>query len=136
MNARLIIAILTSLLDDVIIVAIIIWGLPELGVHVPLVAIILVLVVLTTYSVLTFRFGSRVLRAKPLAGLTSMLEMKGLAIGRLNPKGTVKLQGEIWAARAESGEIDSGERIEVVGQEGLKLVVRAVPKKAGPQTDK
>ena len=31
MNARLIIALLTSLLDDVIIVAIIVWGLPELG---------------------------------------------------------------------------------------------------------
>jgi membrane-bound ClpP family serine protease len=126
MNVRLIVAILTSLLDDFIIVAIILWGLPEIGIHVPLIGIILVLVVLTVYSVVTFRFGSRILRKKPLAGLTTMLELKGKALSQLNPVGTVKIQSELWAAKSEDGKIEAGCPVVVVGQDGLSLIVRSV----------
>jgi len=43
----------------------------------------------------------------------------------LNPRGTVKAQGEIWNARDVDGKtIEEGEDVKVVGQEGLELLVR------------
>lgn len=42
----------------------------------------------------------------------------------LAPEGTVLLQSEDWTAVAEEGNISAGEKVEVVGVEGLKLHVR------------
>ena len=40
-------------------------------------------------------------------------------------KGTIKLQGEIWNARALAGEqIPKGEKVEVIDREGLTLIVK------------
>jgi membrane-bound ClpP family serine protease len=123
MNVRLILAILVSLIDEAIIVALILWGLPRLGINIPLPWLIVILVLLAIYAVFSFRIGSRILRKKPVPGLSSMVGMRGKAINSLSPEGLVRIGGEIWKARADSGEISADAEIEVVGQEGLSLVV-------------
>ena len=42
----------------------------------------------------------------------------------LAPEGVVKVRGELWKAAAANGEIETGKRVEVVGLEGLKLLVK------------
>ncbi len=43
----------------------------------------------------------------------------------LNPRGTVKAQGELWNAREVDGQtVEEGEQVKVVGQEGLELLVK------------
>lgn len=47
----------------------------------------------------------------------------------LVPRGTVKMRGELWQARSEDGSpVKVGASVEVVGQEGLTLIVRQVGK--------
>jgi membrane-bound serine protease (ClpP class) len=59
-------------------------------------------------------------------GAESMAGRIGVARGAIAPAGQVQLGGEQWTAELAPGEapIDSGERVEVVTVQGLKLIVR------------
>ena len=67
---------------------------------------------------------TRVLRKQAALGLPSMLGTHGKVASALAPEGYVRIKGELWSATAEEGAIDIGEETTVVGEEGLKLVVR------------
>lgn len=123
-NGRINFAVVIDLLDEAVIVAVIIFGLPLLGVHVPLYVNILIGAAFLMYCVAFYVIGSRVLRKKPLSGFTSMVGTAGRVVNRLNPEGLVRIGSELWQAKAESGTIDAGTDIIVNGQRGLKLVVR------------
>ena len=62
-------------------------------------------------------------RSKPTLGLEGMLGKIGDVRTKLNPAGKVFVQGELWNAEAD-GEIDTGEKVEIVGCQGLNLKVR------------
>ena len=61
--------------------------------------------------------------AKPTLGFEGLIGEVGEARTKLSPTGKVFVHGEYWNAQAE-GEIDVGEKIEVVGSEGMNLNVR------------
>jgi membrane-bound ClpP family serine protease len=48
----------------------------------------------------------------------------GTTVTDLSPEGLVLLGGEQWSARSVEGGVGSGERVEVVGRDGLRLLVR------------
>jgi membrane-bound ClpP family serine protease len=123
-NPRLIIAIVSTLLDETIIVAVIILGLPKLGVQLPLFVIILICSGFLIWAVGLYTIGSKILRKKPLPGFTNMVGVEGRVVKRLAPQGFIRVQGELWESRAENGVIEAGTDIVVVSQNGLKLVVR------------
>lgn len=60
---------------------------------------------------------------KPVAGSRGMVGEMGQAMTRLAPEGKVFVHGEIWDAQSEE-VIEEGERVEVVGIQGLTLRVR------------
>jgi membrane-bound serine protease (ClpP class) len=62
-------------------------------------------------------------KAKPTLGLEGMLGEIGDVRAKLNPAGKVFVRGELWNAEAD-GEIDMGEKVEIVGYQGLNLKVR------------
>jgi membrane protein implicated in regulation of membrane protease activity len=128
MNTRLILALITSLIDEVIIVAAILWGLPHWGIHIPWWGITLICLAFAAYAYLTFRIGSRILRKKPVSGFTDMIGMSGKALHDLNPRGMVRVNSEIWEARTAGERIPIGTDIIVVAQDGMKLMVRAKEK--------
>jgi len=76
------------------------------------------------YTVITYRMGSRALRRKPIPGLLDMAGSEGKAVSPLAPEGMVRIKGELWMAKSAGGKIDTGEEVTVVGQDGLKLIVR------------
>ncbi len=56
---------------------------------------------------------------------TFMIPEKGRVSRALNPRGTVRAQGELWNAREVEGKVvEEGEEVQVVGQDGLELVVK------------
>jgi membrane-bound ClpP family serine protease len=124
MNARLIMTIFTNLLYEAIIVALLIWGLPRLGIHIPLYGITLICLAFLIYAVVLFIIGSRTLRKKPLPGFTTMVGLEGQVVSRLAPDGILRIEGELWNARAENSTIEVGSEVIVVRQYGLKLAVR------------
>ncbi|MET0500512.1 MAG: NfeD family protein, partial [Candidatus Binatia bacterium] len=62
-------------------------------------------------------------KSKPTLGLDGMLGEIGDVRAKLNPAGKVFVRGELWNAEAD-GEIDKGEKVEIVGYQGLNLKVR------------
>jgi membrane-bound serine protease (ClpP class) len=124
MKVRLIVAILSTLLEEIILAAIILFGLPKLGIQLPPWVLIVLMSALVAFAVFTYRKGSRALKRAPVGGLTAMLGSEGMVVSPLAPEGLVRIKGELWTAKSASGEIGANVVVTVVGQEGLKLVVR------------
>lgn len=123
MTGRLILAIISTILEETAIAVIVLWGLPEIGVHIPLPGLIALMVVWGTYSVITYRMGSRALEKRPVVSLPDMVGGRGVVVSLLAPDGLVKIKGELWVAQSDSDEIEPGAEVIVVGQDRLKLVV-------------
>jgi len=87
-----------------------------------------VIIVMTVLVVLFFFFvigaGIRAHRRKVNTGEEGLQKARGRALGALAPLGEVLVEGERWRARAAAGKIEEGEEIEVVGQDGLTLLVK------------
>jgi membrane-bound serine protease (ClpP class) len=62
-------------------------------------------------------------KSKPALGMDGLIGEIGEVRGKLTPSGKIFVHGEHWNARADS-EIDVGEKVEVVGYEGMSLKVR------------
>jgi membrane-bound serine protease (ClpP class) len=87
-----------------------------------------VIIVMAVLVVLFFLFvvgaAIRAHMRKVETGSQGMSKARGRALTKLDPKGSVLVEGERWRARAAEGEIGEGEGVEVVGQEGFTLIVR------------
>jgi membrane-bound serine protease (ClpP class) len=100
---------------------------PEEYLRIPLPTIFLV--VGTTATLFTVVVGAAVrsVRRQPVSGKEGMLGEIGTVMGRIDPVGTVFVQGTLWSARSAS-PIEVGEAVRVVAVEGLKLTVEKVAK--------
>jgi len=123
---RLIIAIVSTLLEEAAIAFLFLWLLPRFDIHLPLAVPVIIMLAWAGFAVFTYRMGSRALKKKPLDGLPDMVGSKGKVVSRLDPDGLVRIKGELWKAKSDGGEINTGEEVIVVRQERLKLIVRQV----------
>ena len=114
-------AIFSTLLEEAALAVGVLWGLPKLGIYIPLWVLIIVMVAWAVYTVTTYRMGSRALRKNPVDGLVGS---EGEVVSPLAPEGMVRIKGELWRAESASGEINTGEEVTVVGQDRLRLIVR------------
>jgi membrane-bound serine protease (ClpP class) len=64
-------------------------------------------------------------RSKPTLGVEGLIGEVGEVRGALAPRGKVFVHGEYWNAEADS-EIAAGEKVEVIGVDGMTLKVRRV----------
>jgi membrane-bound serine protease (ClpP class) len=117
-------AIFSTLMEEAALAVIVLLGLPHLGIHVPLAGLIALMVAWGAYSIITYRMGSRALRRKSVIGLPGMVGSRGKVVSPLDPEGTIRIKGELWEATSAGERINAGEEVTVVGQDGLKLVVR------------
>lgn len=123
-TGRLIVAIISTLLEETALVVIVRLGLPRLGVDVPFAGLIILMVVWGVFSVFIYRRGSQALRQKPVICLP-IIGSKGKVVSPLVPEGMVRIQGELWIATGVGRKaIGEGTKITVVEQDGLRLVVR------------
>ena len=123
-RSRLIVAVISTILEEIAIVVIWRWGLPQMDIYLSDFVLIMVMVGWLAYSVFTFWFVTRSLRRKLVVGLPTMVESKGKVVSPLTPAGQVRIKGETWGAESIDTNIDTGEQIVVVGEDGLKLMVR------------
>lgn len=123
-TARLIIAVVSTLVEEFAFYAIWRWLLPEFDIYVPMWVLVTVMIAWAVFAITNFIFATRVLRRQALVGLPTMVGMKGKARSLLNPEGQVMIKGERWGAKSIDGDVDIGEAVTVVGQDGLQLIVR------------
>lgn len=62
-------------------------------------------------------------RRRSRIGAEAMVGMTAEVVERCDPEGWVKLDGELWRARADE-PAERGDRVEVLAVDGLTLVVR------------
>lgn len=125
-GARLVLAIISTSFEEVAIWVIWRWLLPEFDIYLPVQVLITVMVAWAAFSVWLFIFTTRTLRKQVTVGLPSMVGTRGKVASRLSPEGMVRIKGELWGATSAGEDIDAGEEVTVVGEDGLKLSVRRV----------
>ena len=132
MSGRLLLAIISTIIEEAALTVIFLVGLPEMDINPPLWLLFVVLTAWAGMAALVYRAGSKALDRKPVIGLSSMVGGRGVVVSPLSPVGLVRVKNELWAAKTEGGRIDSGEEIVVVGQERMRLTVeRAGQPKGG-----
>jgi len=122
LKAWLIIA--ASLIDDVLILAIIFIGLWLFHVEITWWLILIVLVVMAIFILVMHRAVVPAIRRRITSGSEGMVGMMGVATESCKPAGTVKINGEYWKAKAVGDAVEEGEDVEVVSINGLCLEVR------------
>lgn len=67
----------------------------------------------------------------------SLLNQTGITEEALNPSGYIRIRGERWRARPGRGlaRIESGQRVRVLAEEGLTLVVEPEPPASAAEMD-
>ncbi len=125
MSGRLILNIISTIVEEAAALYAGLWLLPHLGVNIPVPLLLFAMLAWLAWTIFTYRKGTAALRRKPVNGLGDMKGLKGIVVRPLDPEGMVKIRGELWAGRAVSGRIDSGARVVVVDRRGLQLLVRA-----------
>lgn len=125
-KARLVMAIVSTSLEEVAIWVIWRWLLPEFGVNLPVAVLITVMAIWAAFGTWLFILTTWALKKQAAVGLPSMVGAVGKVSSRLAPEGLVKIRGELWGAMSNEGNIEAGENIVVVSEDGLKLFVRKV----------
>ena len=73
--------------------------------------------------------AARAKLSKIKTGKEALIGAVGVAVSDLNPNGEIRVVGEFWRATVKEGLMKKGEQVEVVGMEGLFLVVRSLKEK-------
>ena len=120
---RLLLAIVTNAIEITLILVVTLVILPIWGIVIPVYAAVVIVVVWLCFSVFLYQSGSRALSVKPAPGLPDMAGLKGVVVKTISPRGTVRVKGELWHARAEK-PLEVGEEVIVVSTEGMTLVVK------------
>lgn len=119
--------IVTALLEEAILAAVVIWLLPQWGINIPIWGLVLMMVALGAYNFITYKLGKRALDRKPTASLEAMVGCSGEAATPLAPKGYVQVKGELWRALSTERNIDKGEEVVVIEIKKLTLLVKPLP---------
>jgi membrane-bound serine protease (ClpP class) len=123
-TARLIIAVVSTMVEEFAFYAIWRWVLPEVDIYLPVWVLVVVMAVWGVFAVVSFIFVTRVMRRQTIVGLPTMIGMAGKVRSPLSPDGQVMIKGELWTAKSIDGDIDIDEAVAVVGQDSLQLIVR------------
>jgi len=87
-------------------------------------ALAIMLLIIAAITVWLFYVGLKAQYKKVKTGKEALIGAKGVAVTDLKPKGEVRVLGEFWQATAKDATVASGEAVEVVGMEGMFLVVK------------
>ncbi|MGE5543414.1 MAG: NfeD family protein [Bacillota bacterium] len=100
-----------------------------------MIILVFLFLVAVVYAIINIR------RFSPIHGSDEFQTSRAIVTQDLNPEGLVMVQGEIWRASSPGGEvIPRGQRVKVVGREGMYLVVeplsnRNLDKMGGKEND-
>ena len=88
------------------------------------------LIIVALIIAVIFYFGVKAQFIRVKTGKEALIGAMGTATTDLKPKGEVRVMGEFWEATAKDNEIVNGQVIEVIGMDGMLLVVKPAQQKA------
>ncbi len=107
-------------------------GLPAAPVvHVSVAAIVVMTILVVGFFTFVLGKGISAQARKIAFGGESLVGSSAVSITALAPEGQVRMGGEQWSARVVQGSVAPGEKVDVVGREGLCLLVRRSAQEGG-----
>ena len=116
--------VLASLIDDVVVLALIFLGLWLFHIEITWWIISIVMVVIVFFILVMHKAVVPAIRRRKLTGAEGMIGMTGKVTEPLKPVGTVKIKGEYWKAVSKKEDCEIGDDVEVLDINGLDLEVR------------
>ena len=116
--------ILVLLLDDVVALVLVFLVLWFLGIKISLPIVIVIALLLGTFAFITHKVIKPSFHKKKVTGSEGMIGLEGEVIESLMPVGVIRIKGEYWKAKAVGENIAVGEEVEILGLNGLTLMVR------------
>lgn len=117
--------ILVSLIDDIIILALIGLAVWYFKIRLPLWVWIIIGLALGAFIFVRTWVVLPALRRKKITGAEGMIGQVGEVVESVTPGLVVRVSGgEYWQAECPDGDIEAGEEVEVVGINRLKLEVK------------
>ena len=116
--------ILVSLIDDIIILALIVLAVWYFHIMLPLWVWILIGLALAAFIFVRTRVVLPSLRRKKITGAEGMIGLAGEVVESETPGLVIRVGGEYWQAKCLDGDMEAGEEVEIVGINRLKLEVR------------
>jgi membrane-bound serine protease (ClpP class) len=117
--------IITTIVEEVALVAVALWLLPSFGINIPLWGLILLMLALGVYAGIVYWLGKKALGKKPM--ISPDIGSRGQTTTPISPTGYVRVNGELWQA-SSSSTIGAGEEIAVVGMKGMMLLISPIEK--------
>lgn len=116
--------VLASIIDDVLVLALIILGLWLFHVEFTWWLILIVAAAIIAFIFVIHKAVVPSLLRREVSGAGGMIGLTGKVTESLKPAGMVKIRGEYWTAISVQGDCETGEDVEVMGIKGLNLEVR------------
>jgi len=116
-------SLVTTIIEIVIMLSLLLWFLPLLGINIPLWISAVLVLAWIGWSYLTYRLGVKAFSRTPAVGLEALVGTVCQTTSPLQPEGYVQSGNELWRAFSISGEIDTGVKVKVVRIERLTLFV-------------
>jgi len=117
-------AVISWIIEEALLVAAVLWLLPLVKINVPLWGLIILMLALAIHSGVMYHLGRQTFSIRPKVAAENIIGSEGTVTKPLAPEGYVKVQGVLWKAKCNGFELGVGDEVEVVGIEGLKLIVR------------
>jgi membrane protein implicated in regulation of membrane protease activity len=118
-------SIIGTIVETGLLLAIMLWGLPILGVQIPPAGIAILLALVLSYSAYTYIMGRKALQKKLILELEAMIGQEGVVVTCLAPEGYVRIGNELWKAFCLE-PVQIGNRVLVTGVQGLKITVAPI----------
>ena len=116
--------VLIALLDEIVVLAIVFVALWYFKVKLPLWAMIFIGLALGAFIFMRTWAVLPSLRRKKITGAEGMIGLVGEVVESMTPGMVIRVSGEYWQAKCPDGDIETGEEVEIVGIDRLKLEVR------------
>ena len=116
--------ILVLLLDEAVALVLVLVVLWFLGIEIPLLLMIVIALLLGTFGFIIQKAVIPTLHKKKITGSEGMIGLNATVIEPLTPVGVVMVIGELWKTKSVDEDIGVGEEVEIVGLNGLILMVR------------
>jgi len=116
--------VLVLLLDEAAVVGLVLLVLWVLKIDIPLPITIVTALLLGAVVFVITKAVIPTFRKKQVTGAEGLIGLEGEVIEPLTPVGVVRTEGEYWKAKSVGENIAVGEEVEILGLDGLKLMVK------------
>ncbi len=117
-------SVISTVIEEIGIAALLLWILPLFGVQVPPWAVVAVLAGFTVFAYIMYRVGHPTVLYGGVTGADSIVGSIAAVETVQQQEVYVRVQGELWKAYCQDGELNVGDEVIVTAIDGLSLTVR------------